>query len=65
MKVTWEDLGCPDGPGTYAFKDGTINVRLQEMSIWFEHPGARRVRTAGGKRDAIRRRFWYNSLRRD
>ena len=26
MKVTWEDIGCPDGPGTYAFKDGTINV---------------------------------------
>jgi hypothetical protein len=21
-KVTWEDAGCPDGPGTYAFKDG-------------------------------------------
>ena len=41
MKVTWEDLGCPDGPGTYAFKDGTINVRPQEISIWIEHPGAR------------------------
>jgi hypothetical protein len=41
MKVTWEDLGCPDGPGTYTFKDGTINVGPQEMSIWIEHPGAR------------------------
>jgi hypothetical protein len=41
MKVTWEDLGCPDGPGTYAFKDGTINVRPQEISIWIEHPDAR------------------------
>jgi hypothetical protein len=41
MKVTWEDLGCPDGPGTYAFKDGTINVGQQEISIWIEHPAAR------------------------
>jgi hypothetical protein len=41
MKVTWEDIGCPDGPGTYAFKDGTIEVGPQEISIWIEHPGAR------------------------
>ena len=41
MKVTWDDLGCPDGPGIYAFKDGTINVRQQEISIWIDHPGAR------------------------
>jgi len=41
MKVTWEDLGCPDGAGTYAFKDGTINVRPQEISVWMEHPDAR------------------------
>jgi hypothetical protein len=40
-RVTWEDVGCPDGPGTYAFKDGTINVTQQEISIWIEHPGAR------------------------
>jgi hypothetical protein len=40
-KVTWEDVGCPDGPGTYAFKDGTINVTQQELSIWIEHPSAR------------------------
>ena len=41
MKITWDDLGCPDGPGIYAFKDGTINVRQQEISIWIDHPGAR------------------------
>jgi hypothetical protein len=41
MKVTWEDVGCPDGPGTYAFKNGTINVTQQEISIWIEHPDAR------------------------
>ena len=42
MKVTWEDVGCPDRPGTYAFKNGTIiNVTQQEISIWIEHPGAR------------------------
>jgi hypothetical protein len=40
-KVAWEDAGCPDGPGTYAFKDGTINVSQQEISIWIEHPRAR------------------------
>jgi hypothetical protein len=41
MKVTWENLGCPDGPGIYPFKDGTINVSQQEISVWIEHPGAR------------------------
>jgi hypothetical protein len=34
MKVTWQDLGCPDGPGIYVFKDGTIDVGQQELSIW-------------------------------
>jgi hypothetical protein len=33
MKVTWEDVGCPDGPGTYALKDGTINVTQQEIHL--------------------------------
>jgi hypothetical protein len=32
MKVTWEHLGCPDGPGTYPFKDSTINVTQQARS---------------------------------
>ena len=41
MKVTWQDLGCPDGPGSYPFKDGTINVSQQEIDIWIEHPDAR------------------------
>jgi hypothetical protein len=41
MKVTWKDVGSPDGPGTYAFRDGTINVTQQEISIWIEHPDAR------------------------
>jgi hypothetical protein len=41
MKVTWEDLGCPDGPGSYPFKDGTLNVRQEEIDVWIEHPGAR------------------------
>ena len=41
MKVTWQDLGCPDGPGSYPFKDGTINVTQQEIDVWIEHPGAR------------------------
>ena len=40
-KVTWENVGCPDGPGTYAFQDGTITVSQRELSIWIEHPGAR------------------------
>ena len=40
-KVTWEDAGCPDGPGTYAFRDGTIDVRPPEISVWIEHPDAR------------------------
>ena len=41
MKVSWEDLGCPDGPGNYSFKDGTINVRQPEIDIWIRYPGAR------------------------
>jgi hypothetical protein len=40
-QVTWENVGCPDGPGTYAFKDGTIAVSQRELSIWIEHPAAR------------------------
>ena len=36
MKVTWEDLGCPDGPGSYLFKGGTINVTQQEIDVWIE-----------------------------
>src|SRR5215831_5767096 len=41
MKVTWAVVGCPDGPGSYAFRDGTINLTQQEISIWIEHPDAR------------------------
>ena len=41
MKVTWENLGRPDGPGRYPFNDGTMEVRQQEINIWIEHPGAR------------------------
>jgi hypothetical protein len=41
MKVTWEDLGCPDGPGKYPFNEGMINVRQQEIDVWIQHPGAR------------------------
>ena len=41
MKVTWEDLGRPDCPGNYPFKDGTMEVGQQEINIWIDHPGAR------------------------
>jgi hypothetical protein len=41
MKVTWEDLGCPEGPGTYPFRDGTINIRQREIDVWMERPDAR------------------------
>ena len=41
MKVNWHDVGCPDGPGSYPFKDGTINVTQQEIDVWIKHPSAR------------------------
>ena len=41
MKVNWHDVGCPDGPGSYPFKDGTINVRQQEIDVWIGRPDAR------------------------
>jgi hypothetical protein len=41
MKVNWHELDCPDGPGTYPYKDGTIEVGQQEIDIWIEHPDAR------------------------
>jgi hypothetical protein len=33
MKVTREDLGCREGPGTYPFRDGTINIRQREIDV--------------------------------
>ena len=30
MKVNWHDVGCPDGPGSYPFKDGTIKCQAAE-----------------------------------
>jgi hypothetical protein len=41
MKVNWHDVGCPDGPGSYPFKDGTIIVRQQEIDVWIDRPDAR------------------------
>jgi hypothetical protein len=41
MKVNWHDVGCPDGPGSYPFKDGTITVRQQEIDVWIDRPDAR------------------------
>jgi hypothetical protein len=38
--VTWQDVGCPEAPGTYPFNDGLINIRRRELDVWKEHPDA-------------------------
>ena len=38
MKVTWEDLGCPEGPGAYPFRDGTISIRQRESMFGWSAP---------------------------
>ena len=33
-------LDYPESPGSYPFKDGTINIRQQEIDVWNERPDA-------------------------
>jgi len=38
--VMWGELGFPQKPGPYEFRDGTVNVRERDIEIWRRHPNA-------------------------
>lgn len=41
MQITWKDLGKPDIPGQYPWRDGIVQVHVKDIEVWRDHPEAK------------------------